>query len=143
MHSKDPGFSGLNRIHSILERHGSSRVFLVTGRKSFDSSGARQALSPFLAGKTVTRFSEFSENPKIDDVKKGISALKEAKADIVIAVGGGSVIDMAKLINIIAPDSHEPDDIATGKVKIKVKGLPLVAVPTTAGSGSESRHTPC
>ena len=138
MNPERPGISRLSSIHSILEHHAVARIFLVTGRKSFDSSGARQALSPFLSGKAVTRFSDFSENPKINDVRKGVSALKEAAADIVIAVGGGSVIDMAKLINIIAPDGHEPEDIATGKAKIKVKGLPLVAIPTTAGSGSES-----
>ncbi|MFC2002702.1 phosphonoacetaldehyde reductase [Chloroflexota bacterium] len=134
------GVGCLNRIFSILQRHSASRIFLVTGRNSFDTSGARDALTPYLDGKTVIRFCDFSENPKIDDVKKGVSELKQAKCDIVIAVGGGSVIDMAKLINVIASNNYEPEDMVTGKEEIKVKGLPLIAIPTTAGSGSESTH---
>ncbi|MFC1940371.1 phosphonoacetaldehyde reductase [Chloroflexota bacterium] len=134
------GAGCLNSILSILERHKANRIFLVTGKQSFVISGARDALTTCLQGKTIIRFCDFSENPKIDDVKKGVSALKRAKCDFVLAVGGGSVIDMAKLVNAIAYNNYEPEDIATGKEKVTVKGLPLIAIPTTAGSGSESTH---
>ncbi len=134
------GVGCLNSIPSILECHKATRIFVVTGKKSFYISGARDAITPYLDGKTIIFFSDFSENSKIDDAKRGGAELKQAKCDVVIAVGGGSVIDMAKLINAIAHNNYEPKDIATGKEKIKVKGLPLIAIPTTAGSGSEATH---
>lgn len=134
------GVGCLNSIHPILECHKATRVFLVTGKKSFYLSGARDAITPCLVGKTVIPFSDFSANPKIDDVIKGVSELKQAKCDAVIAVGGGSVIDMAKLINVIAPSNYELQDIVTGKRKVEVRGVPLIAIPTTAGSGSEATH---
>ncbi|MFC2072270.1 phosphonoacetaldehyde reductase [Chloroflexota bacterium] len=134
------GVGCISNIPSILECHKANRIFLVTGRKSFYISGARDAIAPCLDGKIIIYFSDFSVNPKIDDVKKGVLELKQAKCDAVIAVGGGSTIDMAKLINVIAHNNYEPKDMATGKEKIKVKGLPLIAIPTTAGSGSEATH---
>lgn len=134
------GVGCLDSIPSILEYHKATRIFLVTGKKSFHLSGARDAITPCLVGKTAVHFSDFSANPKIDDVIKGVSELKQAKCDAVIAVGGGSVIDMAKLINATAHSDYELRDIVTGKRRIEVKGLPLIAVPTTAGSGSEATH---
>jgi alcohol dehydrogenase class IV len=72
------------------------------------------------------------------DVKKGIQYFKDFKPDLIIAVGGGSVLDMAKLINIFSAQKTRCDDVIDNKVKISVKGIPLVAIPTTAGSGSEA-----
>lgn len=134
------GVGCLNSIRSIMERHKATRIFLVTGGKSFFVSGAQAAITPYLDGKIVVRFSDFSVNPKIGDVIKGVSELRQAKSDIVIAIGGGSAIDMAKLINITFPSIYEPHDIVTGKKSIDMRGLPLIAIPTTAGSGSEATH---
>jgi len=134
------GVGSLKSIPSILEYHKATRIFLVTGKKSYYISGARDALTPYINGTTVFHFCDFSVNPKIDDVRRGVSELKQAKCDVIIAIGGGSVIDMAKLINVIAHNNYEPKDIAIGKEKVKKKGLPLIAIPTTSGSGSESTH---
>ena len=57
-----------------------------------------------------------------------------------LAVGGGSAIDTAKLVNILAFNSDEPFAIVSGKAPIHNRGLPLVAIPTTAGSGSQATH---
>jgi len=140
MKSEYFGVGCLNSIPSILEYHRATCIFLVTGKRSFYSSGARDDINPCLNGKTIINFSDFSVNPKIDDVTKGVSIFKQAKCDVVVAVGGGSVIDMAKLVNATAHSNYEPWDLVTGKRKIELKGQPLIAIPTTVGSGSEATH---
>ena len=89
---------------------------------------------------TFTAFSDFETNPKLKDIKKGISIFKKAKPNVVIAVGGGSVIDVAKAINALATNKSDPADYITGKEKITKPGKPLIAIPTTSGSGSEATH---
>ena len=78
--------------------------------------------------------------PKLHDIKKGIKLFKENKCDFVIAVGGGSVIDIAKSINILAVKSEPAEKYIKGELKITNKGKTSVAIPTTSGSGSEATH---
>jgi alcohol dehydrogenase class IV len=84
-----------------------------------------------------TQFNEFHPNPTIKDAENGISKFKAAKPDIVLAVGGGSVIDLAKAINALAVQKSNPEKYITGKQKLEKKGKPLIAIPTTSGTGSE------
>ena len=65
---------------------------------------------------------------------------KFRKCDFVIAVGGGSVIDIAKSINILSVQTESPEKYIKGELKINNKGKNLVAIPTTSGSGSEATH---
>ncbi len=134
------GSGAIRRLPRTLDGLGTHRVFLVTGRASFERSGAADALGPGLVRRVAGRFSDFSENPKLEDVVRGVDALRAASADVVVAVGGGSALDMAKLINGIAHQAVPALDIVQGRQTIRHRGLPLVAVPTTAGSGSEATH---
>lgn len=128
-------------LKKIIQLNNYSNIFLVTGKESFTGSGASATLSPCLKSLKVTRFNQFSVNPFLDDVIKGIEIFRKAAPDVVIAVGGGSVIDMAKLINALAPRSNsEFESIIKYNSKSLTKNLPLIAIPTTAGSGSEATH---
>ncbi|MEO8447392.1 MAG: phosphonoacetaldehyde reductase, partial [bacterium] len=110
------------------------------GKQSYGSSGAEKILSEILRGTSVYHFNDFSENPKIEDIKKGIDIFKNSSCDTVISVGGGSVIDMAKSINILASQPSDIKSIIEDNNKILNKGKPLIAVPTTSGAGSEATH---
>jgi len=83
-------------------------------------------------------FSSFKANPTIDNVKAGVAAFKAAKADYLIAIGGGSAIDTAKAIGII---THNPEfaDVRSleGVAPTKHKAVFTIAVPTTAGTAAE------
>jgi len=113
---------------------------MVTGRQSFTSCGAQSILDPFFKNIPHVRFQDYSINPKIEDVAKGIELYKDHKVDFIIAIGGGSAIDMAKLINVLANQTKRPSQYILGKEKISGESNPFIAIPTTAGSGSEVTH---
>lgn len=132
------GFGSISNLRKILSKHSPFRIFLVTGKNSYEKSGAKRILENYLKGYEVTHFYDFEENPKLHSIEKGLKIFKKNKCDFVIAVGGGSAMDTAKLINVLAVNSGKPDDYIKGKVSITKKGRILVAIPTTAGSGSEA-----
>jgi len=124
------GNQSLEALSTILEEEKAKKVFLVTGQKSFELSGAKSRLeNMFEKNKEIitNRFSEISPNPKIEDIKKGFKKFDKKNYDIIIAIGGGSAIDVGKAIKLFHYN----------KSKTKV---PLVAIPTTTGSGSEATH---
>ena len=103
-------------------------VFLVHGKHSYVACGAKDVVDAVQKQLQfqLTEFVDFSENPKEEDAQAGLQLLLETKPDVIIAIGGGSAIDTAKLIR------HEA-------VKKKLD-VPLIAIPTTAGTGAEATH---
>ena len=116
-------------------------VLLVTGKRSYDSCGASEILAGKLAGKQVRRFSDFQPNPRLEDVVGGRELLEPGKPCTVIAVGGGSPMDVAKLIKALAGQEGDPAAYIRGeKTLVGNDHIDLIALPTTSGSGSESTH---
>lgn len=111
------------------------KVLLVCG-KSFDKLSIKDNVEKACSG--AVRFMDFSPNPVYEDVCKGVELFNKDKCNAILAVGGGSVIDVAKCIKLFAPmDAKETYLNQT----IVESDIPLIAIPTTAGSGSEStRH---
>jgi len=138
---EDKGFGSLSHLEGILEKYGAKNIFLVTGKNSYKLCGVEEVVSQLTSKYSFSRFCDFEVNPKIEDVEKGIDNFREGNYDLILAIGGGSVIDMAKLINIFSPQLRVPIEYIMKKKNIEDKGLvPLVAIPTTAGSGSEATH---
>ncbi|MEO8666060.1 MAG: phosphonoacetaldehyde reductase, partial [Ignavibacteria bacterium] len=133
------GIGELGRLGEILKLKDSDKIFLVTGKKSYESSGAEKIINEQLKNYEFKRFSDFEENPKLEDIKTGIELFKNGY-DMIIAVGGGSVIDVAKLINVLSSQKNSPEEIIADNSKIKNKGKYFAAIPTTAGAGSEATH---
>lgn len=83
-------------------------------------------------------YSNIKPNPTIENVQGGVKAMKKAKADYLIAIGGGSSIDTAKGVGIImANPEHMDVRSLEGAERSKKKCLPIIAVPTTAGTAAE------
>ncbi|MSR70977.1 iron-containing alcohol dehydrogenase [Candidatus Kaiserbacteria bacterium] len=114
------GEGALGNIRSVVAAYAPQKIFLVTGKGSYTASGAAQGVAEATTGLAVLHHTDFGALPLQEDIEKGIAAYTAFGPDLVIAVGGGHVIDMAKAINFY-----------TGK-------KPLIAIPTTAGSGSEA-----
>ena len=132
------GFSSINNLSNILSKYNPRNIFLVTGRNSYEKSGAKKLIESILSGYRITYFYDFEVNPKLHDIEKGISIFNKNDCDFVIAVGGGSVIDVAKSINVLASNEGKPIDYIKTRRNIENKGKTLVAIPTTSGSGSEA-----
>lgn len=137
---KQPLLESIQEIASALGPLPNERLFLVIDESAYEASGAKGVIEAFLKQKATERFTEFELNPKLEDVHRGIEAYRNFKPDFVIALGGGTTIDLAKLINSLAAQSGSPRDIALGQVLIEQAGVPMMAIPTTAGTGSEATH---
>ena len=90
------------------------------------------------AGLEYEIFSDLKPNPTVNNVKNGVQAFKNAGADYLIAIGGGSSMDTAKAIGIIINNPEFEDVVSLeGVAPTKNKSVPLIAVPTTAGTAAE------
>jgi alcohol dehydrogenase class IV len=137
------GKNSLDNIRPIISEIGAKKILLVTGKDSYKQSGSEDRLAPYLDNMITRRFFDFEVNPNIKDVQAGIDIILSFKPDLVIAIGGGSVIDMAKLINIFSAHVNKEREIrefVNKSSSVKRKGLPLIAIPTTSGTGSEATH---
>ncbi|ARN73865.1 phosphonoacetaldehyde reductase [Oceanicoccus sagamiensis] len=116
------------------------KLLLVTGKSSYQNCGAQQAFDAVLAGYDCFYYNEFSPNPKFEEVMSGVELARGEGVDLIIAVGGGSAIDVAKCIAAFYPSPGQELQLATGESRLEVDPLPSIAVPTTAGTGSEATH---
>lgn len=115
-------------------------VFLVTGHQSYENSGAASFFASILADRKVVRFSDFTPNPKIEHLICAIDAFQASESKLIISIGGGSSIDLAKLVNYFSSEGINPDDYIEGKRGSGEAFTPHLSVPTTAGTGSEATH---
>lgn len=126
------------QIPELLQMHGAGRVLVMTD-KSLMSLGL---LSPILnrlqeAGLYSVVFDEITPDPTFATVSAGMAVCKANTCDSIVAVGGGSVLDTAKAVSVSCAN-HTDAQSLVGKFKVKKKGITLIAVPTTAGTGSEA-----
>lgn len=133
-------FGGLSRLGELRHIYSGKNILLVTGKDSFATSGAKRNIDNQLQAETVFQFSDFSANPKLEDAVNGAEFARSAHVGVIIAVGGGSVIDTAKLIKAFYLSEGNEIDLATGRTDVTDPSIPLLAIPTTAGSGSEATH---
>lgn len=133
------GKDSISNLSEILKLHSGKKVFLVTGKSSYEKSGAQKIMESLLQGTPYFRFSDFEENPKLEDVEKGIELFKRENCELTIAIGGGSAIDIAKLINSLSKVKENLVETIKAN-RLDQKPYPFVAIPTTAGTGSEATH---
>ncbi|MPZ26657.1 MAG: iron-containing alcohol dehydrogenase [Micromonosporaceae bacterium] len=126
----------------LLAGLGARRVLLVCGARSFEASGAARMLPELARVAQVRRFSEFAPNTDAADLARGLALADEFRPDLVLGVGGGSALDLAKLLAAFAPGTDPaklPALIRAGE-RVTTREPRLVLVPTTSGSGSEATH---
>ncbi|WP_196603623.1 iron-containing alcohol dehydrogenase family protein [Pectinatus haikarae] len=113
------------------------KALLVTGRHSAKINGSQDDVEAVLRGNHIPYavFNEVDSNPDIPTVYKGAAAAKAEGADFIIAIGGGSPMDAAKGIALLACQDIAENDLFSGTYAEKV--LPMIHIPTTSGTGSE------
>lgn len=124
----------ISRLKEVVEADfRASRILLVTDRGIVRSGIAAKALSR-LPGTPV--FDEVEQNPTHLTVNRGGSVARQLGSDLIIGLGGGSALDAAKGVALLATNPGHIEDYE-GRAKYRIAPLPVIAIPTTCGTGSE------
>lgn len=130
-------FSSTSELRVFLKENKFTKILIITGETSYKLSGAEKIISSLLEKKTTKYFFKKFPYPDIEELKKIIIEIKNFSPDLIIAIGGGSVLDYAKIANVLTDSENLNQEISNSSYKIKKKYTKLVAIPTTAGSGAE------
>lgn len=131
------GIDSTLKLREIVQQFSPHRILLVRDSQSYAICGAQSVMDVALESMSVVEFFDFQQNPKIEDVERGLSIVEKESVDLIIGIGGGSVMDMAKLIRIL--HSYSVDESFKSQNK-KCELIPLILLPTTAGTGAEATH---
>ena len=137
---------GNGAIESISEEaqmiFGKNKKILIVTDKGVVNAGLIDAAVTSLekAGYQTVIFDEVIPEPPVSIVLKGTDIARSEKVDLIFGIGGGSPIDSAKAISVMVPYAGEIHDYL-GEYKVKKPGLPMMFVPTTAGTGAELSNT--
>lgn len=122
-----------------IKKRGFKKVLVVTD-ESLYKAGVSTKITDLLEANKINYvlFHDVKPNPPIKNVLDGVEMCKSEKCDLIVAVGGGSSIDTAKGISIIIANPERSDVVSlNGASNTKYKGLPIIALPTTAGTAAE------
>ncbi|MCM8799926.1 MAG: iron-containing alcohol dehydrogenase [Candidatus Omnitrophica bacterium] len=129
------GRDTLDKIKELISAFG-RRVLIITGKKSMQENGILDKIKENLSGFKIIHFNKINFEPTVEDVDEA-RRLSFKKVDLVIGLGGGSVLDCAKATAGLLNKKGRTLDYLLEKRKIEKEGIPFVAIPTTAGSGAE------
>jgi alcohol dehydrogenase len=133
------GVGSIKRLGELASELGFRRTFLVADRGLVASGHVDEALEPLSqSGIEVIRFHDFDVNPDSAVIEAGCAVAAPFKVDSIVALGGGSSLDCAKGINFLLTNGGRmPDYLGYGKASKPM--LPMIGIPTTAGTGSEAQ----
>lgn len=127
-------------LPEVINRLGKTKALVVTD-PGLIKFGVAKMVTDVLdeAGVKYEIFSQVKPNPTVSNVQDGIEAYKKAEADFIIAIGGGSAIDTAKGIGIVINNPEFSDIVSLeGCAPTRHKSVPIIALPTTAGTAAET-----
>ena len=127
----------INNMSNVASTFG-KKALLVYGKNSIKTNGIYQQVTQQLAkaGIEFVEYHGIKSNPIVEDVDSAAELGRKHNVDMIVAVGGGSVIDSAKIISVTIPVNNNAWDFVVGKVKAKT-AIPIIAVLTLAATGTE------
>lgn len=127
-------------LPGVVARLGFKKALVVTDKGLMKFGVAKMVLDVLdEAGIPYAIFDEVKPNPTVTNVKQGIEAFKAAEADFIVAIGGGSAMDTAKGVGIVCNNPEFSDIVSLeGVADTKKKTVPIIALPTTAGTAAET-----
>ena len=129
----------VRRLGELAREIGGRRAFLVTDKGLKRAGHERPAIESLEgAGLSVAVFDDVTPNPTTDDVDRALEVARREKIDLLVGLGGGSSLDCAKGVNFLFTNGGRMEDYR-GVGRAKLPFLPMIAVPTTAGTGSEAQ----
>lgn len=133
------GRGSRSKLTDELISRGYQKILLVTDYTLMEDLGFKSVVNLLdEAGLTYFIYHEIKQNPNVKNVQDGVTLGQINNVDVIVAVGGGSVIDTAKAISIIMTNPEHSSVVSLdGAIETRNKGLPLIALPTTAGTAAE------
>ena len=133
------GKGAREELPAEIRDRGYKKILVVSDKSLFEAKVTDKVTEVLDKAKIeYTVYSEVKPNPTIKNVLDGVKVCKEFGADAIVAVGGGSSIDTAKGISIVMTNPDRSDVVSlNGPSNTKNKGLPVIALPTTAGTAAE------
>ena len=114
------------------------KICVLTDATVAQTTGAQKMLSALRGnGKELTVLDHLQSEPVCDDVQTTVEAFRKCGAELIVAIGGGSVMDVAKLVSVVAADTYTVRDLLDTPL-LGRKTVPVVMIPTTAGTGAEA-----
>lgn len=131
------GKGSLAKLPEVAEKLGGKKAFIISG-PHLNKMGIVKSCQDAMKEKEIksSSFTETEGNPSVETVDKAAAAFKESGADFIVALGGGSPMDVAKAVGVVAKYGGSITEYE-GADKVPGDIIPLIAVPTTAGTGSE------
>lgn len=131
------GKGTIKKLPEVAAKLGGKKAFIISG-PHLNKIGAVAACEALLAeaGIQAAAFTDCEANPSVETVDKATAQFKESGADFIVAYGGGSPMDVAKAVGVLAKFGGSITEYE-GAHKVPGDIVPLIAIPTTAGTGSE------
>ena len=131
------GKGSLAKLPEVAEKLGGKKAFIISG-PHLNKMGIVKSCQDAMKERGIesSSFTETEGNPSVETVDKAAAAFKESGADFIVALGGGSPMDVAKAVGVVAKYGGSITEYE-GADKVPGDIIPLIAVPTTAGTGSE------
>lgn len=134
------GAGSRKQLPEAINRLGGKKALVVSDKGLIKFGVTKMVTDELdLANIPYEIYSEIKPNPTVTNVKQGVEAFKRAEADLIIAIGGGSSMDTAKGIGIVTTNPEFGDIVSLeGCAPTKHKSIPIIAMPTTAGTAAET-----
>ncbi|MDE5415434.1 iron-containing alcohol dehydrogenase [Alkalihalobacterium chitinilyticum] len=133
------GLGVIDKLNDEVKKLGGSKILVVTEKNLVDIGICSQALQSLDSASAIEIYTDVVPEPPLHIAEKLLGYIRREKFDLIIGVGGGSALDLAKLGAVLAQNEGEVKDYLnlTGTKQVQHKGLPKIMIPTTAGTGSE------
>ena len=128
--------SSKKELKKFIENKGFKKILILAGKRSFNLSGLKNFFSEVKSNELKFYFKE-KPFPDYEELLLIINEINRYSPDLIIAAGGGSVLDYAKIANVINQEDNLNEKIISNNYKLKNNNRKLIAIPTTAGSGAE------
>lgn len=130
------GTGSIQELGKHLSNIDARKVMMITDQ-TLSKLGVIERMRQYIPNISVSIYDQVEPNPSSDTIDTATEYTRNERVDAIIGLGGGSCLDTAKVVGLLCCNSGSVVDYLRGELKCTGKGLPLIAVPTTAGTGSE------
>lgn len=124
-------------LPKLIRKYNAKHILIFTGSSSLKKSGVLDRILTDLRNFNVELYDNFGEMLTLESVKRTVENYKNKKIDLVIAIGGGTVLDGAKCFSLLFNNSGNIEDYLKSNILPSKKSLPIICIPTTCGTSSE------